>query len=111
MSGRSESLARLRRRTLIVLTVGQILGGLAIGAALSVGAIAASDLSGAAWSGLAATVMTLGAGVLAVPLARLADRTGRRVSLSSAALVAAAGAGVCVLALAVGNVVVLFAGL
>src|SRR5918999_687610 len=111
MSGRSESLARLRRRTLIVLTVGQILGGLAIGAALSVGAIAASDLSGAAWSGLAATVMTLGAGVLAVPLARMADRTGRRISLSTAAVIAGVGSLVCILALSVSSAVLLFVGL
>jgi MFS family permease len=111
MSAPLEMRARLRRRTLVVLTIGQILGGLGLGAAFSVGAIAANDLAGAAWSGLASTVMTLGAGVLAVPLARLADRRGRRISLSTAALVAAVGAVVCVLALGVGNVILLFAGL
>ena len=111
MGGQSEALSRLRRRTLLVLTVGQILGGLSIGAALSVGALAVSDLAGAAWSGLAATVMTLGAGVLAIPLAQLADRTGRRVSLSTAALISGGGALVCVLALSLSNVVLLFAGL
>jgi len=111
MSAPLETRARLRRRTLVVLTIGQILGGLGIGAAFSVGAIAANDLAGAAWSGLASTVMTLGAGVLAVPLARLADQRGRRISLSTAALVAAVGAVVCVFALAVGSVVLLFAGL
>lgn len=111
MSAPPQARTRLRRRTLIVLTVGQILGGLGIGAALSVGALAANDLAGAAWSGIASTVMTLGAGVLAVPLARLADRRGRRISLSTAALVAAIGAMVCVLALAVSNVILLFAGL
>jgi MFS family permease len=111
MSALPEARARLRRRTLVVLTIGQILGGLGIGAAFSVGALAANNLAGAAWSGVAATVMTLGAGVLAVPLARLADRRGRRISLSTAALAAAAGSVVCVLALLVGNVVLLFAGL
>jgi len=105
------ALSELRRRTLVVLTVGQILGGLGMGAALSVGALAASDLAGAGWSGIAATVTTLGAAVLAVPLAQLADRRGRRVSLSSAALIAAAGAVVCVLGVSIGNVVVLFLGL
>ena len=111
MRGQSEALVQLRRHTLIVLTVGQILGGLSIGAALSVGALAANDLAGTAWSGLAATVMTLGAGVLAVPLAQLADRTGRRVSLSTAAFLAAGGSLVCVIALAVGSAVLLFVGL
>jgi MFS family permease len=70
----------LRRRTLVLLTIGQILGGLGIGAAVSVGALAANDLAGEAWSGLASTVLTLGAAVLAVPLAQLADRQGRRIS-------------------------------
>jgi MFS family permease len=111
MSGESPALVRLRRRTLLVLTVGQVLGGLGIGAALSVGALAANNLAGAAWSGLAATVMTLGAGVLAVPLARLADRTGRRISLSTAAVIAGVGSLVCVLALSIGSAVVLFVGL
>ena len=106
-----QSLARLRRRTLGLLTLGQILGGLGLGAALSVGALAANELAGEAWSGLAATMATLGAGVLAIPLARLADRRGRRISLSGAALIAASGAGVCVLAMSVGSVLLLFLGL
>ena len=93
-----------------MLTIGQVLGGLGLGAALSVGALAASDLAGAAWSGLAATVTTLGAAVLAVPLARLADRRGRRISLSTAALISAAGALVCILGLAASSVVTLFVG-
>ena len=111
MTEPAEALVRLRRRTLLVLTVGQILGGLGVGAALSVGALAANDLAGAAWSGLAATVSTLGAGILAVPLARLADRNGRRISLSTATLVAGAGALGCVLALSISSAVLLFVGL
>ena len=105
------ALGQLRRRTLVLLSVGQILGGLGMGAAVSVGALAASDLAGAAWSGIAATMTTLGAAVLAIPLAQVADRNGRRVSLSTAALIAAAGAVVCVLGMSAGSVVLLFAGL
>ena len=111
VSERSRAPDRLRRRTLLVLVVGQILGGLGVGAGISVGALAASNLAGAAWSGVAATVATLGAAALAVPLARLADRSGRRVSLSTAALVAGAGALICVLALSAGSAVLLFLGL
>lgn len=105
------SLAGLRQRTLIVLTVGQVLGGLGMGAAISVGALAANDLAGEVWSGFAGAVLTLGAATLAVPLARLADRRGRRVSLSTAALVAAAGAALCVVALTMRNLPGLFVGL
>ena len=101
----------LRRKTLVVLSAGQVLGGLGAGAALSVGALAASELAGAAWSGLAATMTTLGAAVLALPLARLADRRGRRISLASAAMVAAGGAALCVLGITVASVVLLFGGL
>jgi MFS family permease len=101
----------LRRRTLVLLTIGQILGGVGVGAAVSVGALAANDLAGEAWSGLASTVLTLGAAVLAVPLAQLADRHGRRVSLSGAALIAAVGAMVCMLALSVHVFVLLLVGL
>lgn len=104
-------LASLRRRTLGLLATGQILGGLGTGAALSVGALAANQLAGASWSGMAATMSTFGAALLAVPLARLADRRGRRISLSTAALIAAAGVTLCVLGMVVSSVVVLFVGL
>ena len=82
-----------------------------MGAAVSVGALAANDLAGAAWSGIASTMLTLGAALLAIPLARLADRSGRRVSLSTAALIAASGAVVSMLGLSTGSVVLLFIGL
>lgn len=105
------ALLRLRRRTLALLTLGQVLGGFGIGAAGSVGALAASDLAGEAWSGVATVMSTLGAGLVALPLARLADQHGRRVSLSSAALTAAAGAGVSAVALTLGSALLLFLGL
>ncbi|MDN5803698.1 MAG: MFS transporter [Microlunatus sp.] len=104
-------LDHLRRRTLGLLAIGQILGGLGTGAALSIGALAANQLAGESWSGMAATMSTLGAALLAVPLARLADRRGRRISLSMAALIAAAGVALCVLGMVLSAVVVLFVGL
>jgi len=106
-----ERLTGLRRRTLTLLALGQVLSGFGLGASLSVGAIAASDLAGEAWSGVAATVSTLGAAAFAIPLARLADRHGRRMSLSSAALASALGAAVAVLALVVASAPLLFLGL
>jgi MFS family permease len=108
---RAVDLAPLRRRTLGLLATGQILGGLGTGAALSVGALAANQLAGESWSGMAATMSTFGAAVLAVPLARLADRRGRRISLTSAALIAASGVALCVLGMVLSAVVVLFLGL
>lgn len=73
----------VQRRTVGVLSAGQVLGGLAFGATISLGAVLAADISGdEALSGLATAGVTLGAAAVAVPLAMLARRRGRRVSLS-----------------------------
>lgn len=83
----------LQRRVRTVLITGQVMAGLGMGATLSMGAILAGRLSGSeAWSGMAATMSTLGAAIAAVPLAKLAGRSGRRVSLFTGALLAASGA-------------------
>jgi MFS family permease len=94
----------LQKRVVRVLIVGQILGGIGMGATLSLGALLAAELSGSnAWSGMAATMSTLGAAAVAVPLARLAQRRGRRVSLSTGALVAGTGAVLAITATAIGS--------
>ena len=84
--------AGLQRRTRNLLMVGQVMAGLGMGSTLAIGAIMAGRLAGSdAWSGMAATMSTLGAALAAVPLARLAARKGRRVSLTTGALIAAVG--------------------
>lgn len=94
----------LQKRVVRVLIAGQILGGIGMGATLSLGALLAAELSGSsAWSGMAATMSTLGAAAVAVPLARLAQRRGRRVSLSSGALIAGIGAVLAITATAIGS--------
>ena len=83
----------LQQRVRRILITGQVMAGLGMGSTLSMGAILASRLSGSeAWSGMAATMSTLGAALAAVPLARLAGRSGRRISLFTGALLAASGA-------------------
>ena len=85
-----------------VLAVGQILGGIGMGATLSLGALLAAELSGSsAWSGMAATMSTLGAALVAVPLARLAQARGRRRSLAAGSLIAGLGAALAITAVAV----------
>ena len=92
----------LQRRVIRVLVVGQILGGIGMGSTLSLGALLAAQLSGSnAWSGMAATMSTLGAAIVAVPLARLARVRGRRRSLALGALVAGSGATLAISAAAV----------
>jgi MFS family permease len=92
----------VQRKIVRILIVGQILGGVGMGATLSLGALLAAQLSGStAWSGMAATMSTLGAAVVAVPLARLAQARGRRRSLASGSLIAAVGAVLAVSSVAV----------
>lgn len=93
--------AAVQRRTVVVLSIGQILGGIAFGATVSLGALLAADLSGDdALSGLATASVTLGAAVCAIPLARLASRVGRRRALTLGNLFALVGIGVVILAAA-----------
>ena len=95
------NLESVQRRTVALLAAGQVLGGLGLGATLSLGALLAAQVSGnAALSGLAATMGTLGAASAAVPLAALAGRRGRRPALGLGSILAAGGAILAVVAAA-----------
>lgn len=83
----------LQKKTIRVLTAGQVLSGFGLGSTLSIGSLLAAELSGTpAWAGSAATFSTLGAAAWAIPLARLAYTRGRRVSLATGAAIAITGA-------------------
>jgi MFS family permease len=101
-TGAAIDLVSLQRSTVRTLVAGQILGGLGIGATLSIGAVLATEVSGSeAFAGAAATLSTLGAAAAAIPLARLTLRFGRRIALSIGTLSAMAGAVVTVIAASV----------
>lgn len=86
------TVARIQARTVRVLAAGQVLGGIAFGATISLGALLARDLTGQdALSGLATASVTLGASLAAIPLARLAARRGRRYALTLGNLLALVG--------------------
>ena len=103
---------RLQRKVVRVLILGQILGGIGMGATLSLGALLAAQLSGSnAWSGMAATMSTLGAALVAVPLARLAQARGRRRSLATGSGIAGVGAVLAVTSVAVDAFPLLLAAL
>ncbi len=94
--------ATVRRRSLLVLSLGQVLGGVAFGATVSLGALLAADVSGdEGLSGLATAAVTLGTAAFAVPLAALAKRSGRRPALATGMLIALVGVALVVLARAV----------
>ncbi len=85
--------ASVQRRTLTVLAVGQALAGIGVGAGVAVGPLIASELSGSdAIAGLTQTSAVVGAALAALPLARVAQRRGRRTSISTGFAVAALGA-------------------
>lgn len=101
-----------QRRTLAVLVAGQVLGGVGMGASLSLGSLLAVQVSGSAlWSGMGATMNTLGAAAFAIPLARLAMRRGRRFSLALGALISGAGAALAIASAAVPTFAGLLVGL
>lgn len=75
------------------LATAQALGSAAAGLTVTVGAITANRLVGVdAAAGLAQTAVVIGAGVLSLPVAALAARRGRRVSLVGAYSIASGGA-------------------
>lgn len=106
-----EAVAGLQRRTVTVLAAGQVLGGIAFGATVSLGALLAADLSGQdALSGLATASVTLGAALCAIPLARLAAARGRRVALTLGNLLALVGIATVITAAAVRSFPLLLVG-
>lgn len=90
---------QVQRRVLAVLTGVQVLGGVGIATGVAVSTLIAASLSGSdSVGGLAQTSAVLGAGLLAVPTARLAGRYGRRPALVFAYGCGLAGALIAVLA-------------
>jgi len=103
--------ADLQQGTVRVLVVSNVLGGVAVASGIVVAGPLAENISGStSMAGLAATSMTLGAAVLAVPLARVARASGRRSSLTWGYLIALAGAVLSITAAQVDSMTLLLLG-
>lgn len=88
----------IQRRTRRLLVTTQVLGGLGVGAGVTVTTLLAFELSGsAALAGLAASASAFGAGAAAAAIGA-ASRFGRRPGLVTGYLVGLSGAGLAVLA-------------
>lgn len=88
-----------QRRTLTLLSAAQVLGGIGFGAGLSVGILLATQVTRSeGWAGVARTSTTVVAALVAVPLAVLAARFGRRISLGLAWSLATTGSAALILA-------------
>jgi MFS family permease len=105
-------IAAAQRRTLRCLVVAQVLGAFGTGASASVGVLLVEDVVSADWlAGIARTALTLGAGLLGVPLAWLAGRRGRRTSLATGWALATVGAVLLVVAAVTQQVAVVVGGM
>ncbi|PTL71734.1 MFS transporter [Rathayibacter caricis DSM 15933] len=104
--------ARVQRRTLIVVVVGQVLGGAGLAAGATVGALLAQDLfGGEGLAGLSTALLTLGSALAAFLVGRTAQRRGRRLGLGLGFAAGGLGAVGVVVAAATGSAALLFASL
>ena len=95
--------AGIQRRTLRTLMGGIVPGGAAMSSAYSSAAILGEELtSNQLLGGLAASGLTTGAAITAIPLARVMARRGRRVGIAGGYALAGVGALACLLAAQVG---------
>ena len=98
--------------SLAVLIVNQLLAGLGVATGIAVAAILTADLTGVlAMGGLAQSSSVLGAAIVAVPLARLAVRSGRNVALATGYGLASLGAVLVIVAAATALAPLVFLGL
>lgn len=90
-----DDIRRIRR----ALIAGQVLAGIGLGSAVSVGSLLAAHIAGGeSAAGLAVTMSTLGAAVAAIPLARVAMLRGRRRALTLGASIAILGGSLIIVA-------------
>lgn len=108
----APDVVRAQRRSMAVLLVAQVLGGLGIGAGVAMGSLLAEQVTDdEALAGISRTMSTLGTAAFAVPLVLVAARLGRRVALTSGWVLAVLGAGLLVGSVVSGSLVLLMAGM
>jgi MFS family permease len=103
-------LVAVQRRTVGLLFLTQVIAGVGVAVAASVGALLAADIAGVSLSGVVLSVNVIGAALFAVPAADIVVRHGRRPSLAAGYALAAVGALLVVAAAARDSVPLLFAG-
>ncbi|GAA2204308.1 MFS transporter [Nonomuraea monospora] len=107
-----DLIQRIQRRTLVVLSAAQIVGGVGVAVGLALSSVVVDELSrSTVISGFAGTATVLGAALLALPTAKASGRGGRRAGLSLAYTAALAGCAISVLAISLHTWPLLLAGL
>lgn len=92
-----DEIAAVQRRTVGVLAISQVLGGLGTGSVAAVGALLAADLATESLSGLSSAGSVVGAALIALPVARIMQERGRRPGLQIAYAIGVVGTLIVVL--------------
>jgi MFS family permease len=100
----------IQRRTLRLLFTTQLISGIGVTVAGSVGALLAAEIAGIGVSGLAQSLSVIGAALFAIPATAIVQRHGRRPSLAVSYAVAAVGAIIIVTAAVRSSAPLLFLG-
>ncbi|MGI5288640.1 MFS transporter [Nonomuraea polychroma] len=108
----SDRIRIVQRRTLSVLSVAQIMGGVGVAVGLALSSVVVDELSGSTViSGFAGTATVLGAALLALPTAKASGKGGRRAGLTLAYVAALTGCAISVVAINLRSWPLLLAGL
>lgn len=92
-SERVETHVVVRKNTIRTLSIAQIISGLGTAGAIPAGALLVLETSGSeALAGLAQTFSVLGSALMAIPLANITQRGGRRAALATGYAIGALGA-------------------
>ncbi|HWU22591.1 MAG TPA: MFS transporter [Nocardioides sp.] len=105
----APDLTAIQRRTLVVVVIGQVLGGAGLAAGVTVGALLAQDMLGTdGLAGVPTALFTLGSALTAYLVGWVSQRAGRRVGLGLGFATGGIGALGVVLAAALDSVPLLF---
>ncbi|MGG0174783.1 MFS transporter [Gottfriedia acidiceleris] len=107
-----ENQKMLYKRTLLMVSISQIFGGAGLAAGVTVGALLAQQMLGTdAFTGLPASLFTLGSAGAALIVGRLSQKFGRRIGLAAGFFTGGLGAIGVVIAAMTNSIILLFASL
>ena len=102
---------QIQERTVKVLASAQVLNGLGVAGSVAAGSLLVASITGSeTLAGLAQTFSVLGAAAIALPLARLTSRGGRRLALSMGYLTGLIGALFAILGGVESNIFIMLLG-
>ncbi|MDQ4044377.1 MAG: MFS transporter [Chloroflexota bacterium] len=111
MSTTPSHIQETQKRIVRVLAAAQVLGGIGVASGAAVGALLAADLATDSLSGLAAASSVIGAALIAIPVSRLMNISGRRPGLLLAYAIGIVGAVLVVFGAVIDQFLVALVGL